>query len=113
MREQNNPTSTWTICTGSQGDLAGFALPAMTQGALFSMCIAAARENDSTNVRFNEIYLGFRVEVGESAAQTGATKASDFGNVYELLLADTKIRSSRIRVQEVEDLKTLKYERKF
>lgn len=113
LLEQNNPASTWTICTGSQGDLAIFALPAMTQGALFSMTTAAARENESTNVRFNEIYLAFRVEVDEDAVQHGVTKASDFGNVYELILANSEVRSSRVRVETVEDLKKLKYQKKF
>lgn len=53
LLEQDNPESTWTICTGAQGDTATHALPAMAQGALFSMCLAAARENEKTNVRFN------------------------------------------------------------
>lgn len=113
LLEQNNPASTWTICTGSQGDLATHPVPAMTQGALFPMATAAARENESTNVRFNEIYLGFRVEVDEVAVQNGTTKASDFGNVYELILANPEVRSSRVRVENLDDLKKLKYQRKF
>lgn len=111
--EQNNPASTWTICTGSQGDLATHPVPAMTQGALFSMSVAAARENESTNVRFNEIYLAFRVEVDDLAVQHGVTKASDFGKVYELLLANSKVRSSRVRVDNLGDLETLNYQKRF
>jgi len=88
-------------------------MPAMTQGALFSMAMAAARDNESTNVRFNEIYLAYRVEVDEVAAQHGATKASDFGKVYELLLANPEVRSSRVRVEDLEDLKKLRYQKKF
>ncbi|KAF2720656.1 hypothetical protein K431DRAFT_270204 [Polychaeton citri CBS 116435] len=113
LLEQRNPTSTWTICTGSQGDLATHPLPAITQGALFPMCIAAARENESTNVRFNEIYLAYRVEVDEDAAGHGVTKSSDFANVYEMLLANSQVRSSRVRVEDLEDLKKLKYHKKF
>lgn len=113
LLEQNNPASTWTICTGAQGDLAIRPMPAMTQGALFSMTTAAARENVSTNVRFNEIYLAFRVEVDELAVQHGVTKSSDFGNVYELILANPEVRSSRIRVDDIDDLKKLKYQKKF
>jgi hypothetical protein len=113
LLEQNNPASTWTICTGAQGDLATHPVAAMTQGALFPMATAAARENESTNVRFNEIYLGYRVEVDEVAAQHGTTKASDFGNVYELILANPEVRSSRVRVDDLEDLKKLKYQKKF
>ena len=80
---------------------------------MFPMATAAARENESTNVRFNEIYLGFRVEVDEVAVQNGTTKASDFGNVYELILANPEVRSSRVRVENLDDLKKLKYQRKF
>ncbi|KAJ5806051.1 Short-chain dehydrogenase/reductase SDR [Penicillium pulvis] len=111
--EQKNPISTWTICTGSQGDLATHPVPAMTQGALFPMTKAAARENESTNVRFNEIYLSFRVEVDEDAVQHGVTKSSDFGNVYEMILADPEVRGSRVRVDDVDDLKKLNYQKKF
>ncbi|KAK4546475.1 hypothetical protein LTR36_002152 [Oleoguttula mirabilis] len=113
LLEQNNPASTWTICTGSQGDLATYPVPAMPQGALFSMAIAAARENETTNVRFNEIYLSYRVEVDELAVQHGVTKASEFGKVYEMILADPKVRSSRVRVDHLEDLEKLKYQRRF
>ncbi len=113
LLEQNNSASTWTICTGSQGDLATHPVPAMTQGALFPMATAAARENESTNVRFNEIYLRYRVEVDEVAAQHGTTKASDFGKVFELILANPEVRSSRVRVDDLEDLKKLKYQKKF
>ncbi|KAJ5646945.1 Short-chain dehydrogenase/reductase SDR [Penicillium lividum] len=113
LLEKKNPISTWTICTGSQGDIATHPVPAMTQGALFSMTKAAARENESTNVRFNEIYLGFRVEVDSDAIQHSVTKASDFGNVYEMILANSEVRSSRVRVDDVDDIKMLKYEKKF
>jgi hypothetical protein len=88
-------------------------MPAMTQGPLFSMATAACRENEATSVRFNEIYLAFRVEVDEVAAQNGTTSASDFALVYEQILDRPDIRSSRVRVESVEDLKDLKYKRKF
>ncbi|KAJ5507306.1 Short-chain dehydrogenase/reductase SDR [Penicillium freii] len=113
LLEKKNPISTWTICTGSQGDVATHAVPAMTQGALFPFTKAAARENESTNIRFNEIYLSFRVEVDTDAVQHDVTKASDFGNVYEMILANPEVRSSRVRVDDVDDLKKLKYEKKF
>ena len=85
----------------------------MTQGALFPLSTAAARENESTNVRFNEIYLCYRVEKDEDAIAHGVTKSSDFSNVYEMLLADPKVRSARVLVEDVDDLGTLKYKRKF
>ncbi|KAJ7143125.1 hypothetical protein C8R43DRAFT_1015656 [Mycena crocata] len=113
LLEQNNPASTWTICTGSQGDLALFPIPAMTQGSLFSMATAACRENEHTNVRFNEVYLGFRVEVDVLAAEHKVTSASEFASVYEGILANPEIRSSRVRVDSTDDIKDLKYKKKF
>ncbi|KAK4063805.1 hypothetical protein H0G86_006971 [Trichoderma simmonsii] len=113
LQEQNHPDSTWTICTGSQGDMAIFALPAITQGPLFSMATAAARENEKTNVRVNEVYLMFRVEVDEDAAQHGVTSASEFAAVYEGILSNPEIRSSRVRVASPADIKDLKWTKKF
>lgn len=109
---KGHPNSTWTLCTGSQGDVAQRAVPAMTQGALFSMANAACRDNESTNVRFNEVYLAFRVEENSSAAKTGAVKASDFAKVYEGVLARTDIRSSRVIVNVPEDMKQLRVEKR-
>lgn len=113
LLEQKNPATTWTICTGAQGDFATFPVPAFTQGALFPFATAGARENESTTVRFNELYLAFRVEVDESAVEHGVTKASDFANVYESILATPEVRSSRVRVDTVDDIKKLKYQKKF
>ncbi|KAL5092252.1 hypothetical protein Trisim1_002138 [Trichoderma cf. simile WF8] len=113
LQEQNHHDSTWTICTGSQGDMAIFALPAITQGPLFSMATAAARENEKTNVRVNEVYLMFRVEVDEDAAQHGVTSASEFAAVYEGILSNPEIRSSRVRVASPADIKDLKWAKKF
>ncbi|XP_014551280.1 hypothetical protein COCVIDRAFT_42413 [Bipolaris victoriae FI3] len=95
--------STWTICTGSQDDIALYPVPAMTQGALFSMVIAACRDNWKPNVCVNEVLLGFRVEVDEVAKEHGVSK----------ILARPEIRSSRIRVDEVDDLTKLRYARRF
>ncbi|RYO89582.1 hypothetical protein DL763_005610 [Monosporascus cannonballus] len=81
LLEQNYPASTWTSCTGAQGDIGTHPVPAMAQGALFSMATVACRENAVTNVRFNEVFLAFRIEVDEVAAQNGATSASDFASV--------------------------------
>lgn len=92
LQEQNHSNSTWTICTGSQGDVATFALPAMGQGPLFS-----ALENEKTNVRVDEVYLMFRVEVDEDAAQHGVSSSSEFASVYEGILDNSEIRSSRVR----------------
>lgn len=93
--------------------MAIFALPAITQGPLFSMATAAARENEKTNVRVNEVYLMFRVEVDEDAAQHGVTSASEFAAVYEGILSNSEIRSSRVRVASPADIKDLKWAKKF
>lgn len=76
------------------------------------MANVACRDNYETNVRFNEIYLALRVEVDESAAKTGAMKASEFAKCYVALLSDTGIRSSRVSVSGYDDLEKLKYESK-
>lgn len=112
LLEQKKATS-FTLCTGAQGDIATFAAPAITQGSLFSMANVACRDNADTNVRFNEVYLGCRVEVDESAVKTGAMKASDFARVYTNLLSRLEIRSSRVSVYTHEDLEDLKHKKKI
>ncbi|KAL3703273.1 hypothetical protein TMatcc_010462 [Talaromyces marneffei ATCC 18224] len=112
LLNQNDTRSTWTLCTGSQGDLGARAAPAMTQGALYSMANVACRDNYKTNVRFNEIYLALRVEVDESAAKNDTMKASDFAKCYAALLSDPGVRSSRVSVFGYDDLEKLKYETK-
>lgn len=82
--------------------------PAMTQGALYSMATAACRDNESTNVRFNEVYLALRVEVDSMAEQTGMNKASDFAVNYEEILKREDVRSMRVSVFAKEDIKDLK-----
>lgn len=112
LLEQNNPKSTWTLCTGAQGDFGQRAGPAMTQGALYSMANAACRDNESTNVRFNEVYLAMRVEVDADAKKSGMNKASDFAANYEQILAREDVRSCRVSVLEREDFKTLRFKPK-
>ncbi|EHA54497.1 hypothetical protein MGG_01368 [Pyricularia oryzae 70-15] len=110
---QNHPDSTWTLCTGAQGDLATFPLPAMTQGPLFSMATAASRENADTNVRFVEVYLAFLVQVDEVAAERNAVPSSEFGKVYAKILDDRAVRGARVWVQERGDMETLRVTSKF
>ncbi|TLD26445.1 hypothetical protein PspLS_04586 [Pyricularia sp. CBS 133598] len=111
--EQNHPDSTWTICTGAQGDLGLFPLPAMTQGPLFSMATAASRENADTNVRFVEVYLGFLVLVDGVAAENNAVPSSEFGKVYAKILDDRAVKGARVWVQKKEDIETLRFTSKF
>ncbi|EED13656.1 short-chain dehydrogenases/reductase, putative [Talaromyces stipitatus ATCC 10500] len=112
LLEQSSSTS-FTLCTGSQGDIGARAAPAITQGPLYSMANVACRDNENTNVRFNEVYLATRVEVDSVAEKTGAMKTSDFANVYNELLSRPDIKSSRITVATKNDLKDLKYKKKI
>ncbi|CRG86678.1 hypothetical protein PISL3812_03688 [Talaromyces islandicus] len=112
LLEQKGSTS-FTLCTGSQGDIGARAAPAISQGPLFSMANVACRDNEETSVRFNEVYLGTRVEVDSVASQTGAMKASDFASVYTELLSRPDIKSCRISVATKDDLTDLKYKKKI
>nr|POF02484.1 hypothetical protein CFP56_58115 [Quercus suber] len=107
------PTFQHVFASGAQGDWATHPIPAITQSALYPVTKAAARENESTNVRFNEIYLSFRVEVDADAIVHGVTKASDFARVYETIVANPEIRGSRVHVETLDDLKSLRYHKKF
>lgn len=107
LLEQGYADSTWTLATGSQGDLGTRAGPAITQGALYSMCISAARELAGTNVRFNELYIAPRVEVDSSAAKTGAMPSSTFAQVWQNVLEDKSATGCRVSVHNEQDLHKL------
>lgn len=116
LLSQPNPT-TFTLITGAIGDAGWWSGPAMTQGALFSLGVAAELENRDTNVRFNEVYLAFLVNVDEEAvkeeaAKNGVVKASDFARVYEGLLARDEIRGARVLLSGPGDIGTLRWESK-
>ncbi|RDW80268.1 hypothetical protein BP6252_04906 [Coleophoma cylindrospora] len=113
LLEQKDVKCTYTLCTGSQGDIGARAAPALTQGALFSMANVACRDNADTNVRFNEVYVGVRIEVDVVAEKTGAMKSSDFSSVYEELLSRPEIDCCRVTVYGKDDLKDLKYRKKI
>jgi hypothetical protein len=51
------------------------------------------------------VYLALRVEVDEDAEKHGVVKASEFAGVYEKLLGMGEVRSSRVRVEGLRDLK--------
>ncbi|EMD89520.1 hypothetical protein COCC4DRAFT_45051 [Bipolaris maydis ATCC 48331] len=101
-----------TTCTGSQGDIGYLTLPAISQGALFSIYYSAYKALAGTNVRFNEIYLGRRVQVDSVAEQAGSTKSSTFGRVCTNILGRADIKSCRVRVENEADVDELKLERK-
>ncbi|KAF2826801.1 NAD(P)-binding protein [Ophiobolus disseminans] len=113
LLKQNDPTSTWTLCTGASGDNGGRAAASMTQGALYSLANVACLDNADTNVRFNEIYLGLFVIAGAAAEQFGAMEASEFAIVYEKILARPDIKGCRMMVCQREDLTDLRFSEKL
>ncbi|KAK2027528.1 NAD(P)-binding protein [Colletotrichum zoysiae] len=109
--EEGFPHSTWTMCTGGAGDMGYRLAPAVTQGALYSFAITAARENEKTNIRFNEVYLAHRVrlEIDEdnqivAGMQIPLTSSKDFAPLYEKILDRSDIRSSRVKARGPEDV---------
>ncbi|KAL6851835.1 hypothetical protein J3F83DRAFT_757584 [Trichoderma novae-zelandiae] len=55
----------------------------------------------------------FHVEVDEAAAEHGVSSSSEFASVYEGILSNPEIRSSRARVTTPADIKNLKWSKKF
>ena len=119
--EQNNPNSSWTVCTGAGGEWGTYGVTSISQGALFAMATAASRETATTNVRFNEAYLAFRVEVDSEAEKhsgkghgrwASVIKASDYARHYETLLGSPDVRGCRVYFEKMEDVATLRYKRK-
>ncbi|WQF76839.1 Putative NAD(P)-binding domain superfamily [Colletotrichum destructivum] len=108
LLEQKDTPCTWTTCTGSQGDKGDRALPAISQGAMFSMAYLAIKGLADTNVCFNEIYLAQRVEVDVVAEEHGTMKSSIFGRVYANILAKTDLKGCRVRVESESDVDNLR-----
>ncbi|PNP52417.1 hypothetical protein THARTR1_07021 [Trichoderma harzianum] len=114
--DQGYPNATWTLVTGSLGDLGFAGVTAISQGALFSLASVACLENLKTNVRFNEVYLGYRVDYDSVVEEEGGDnrmKSSEFAHVYETILANRDIRGCRITVSGPEDVDQLKYKKKL
>jgi hypothetical protein len=99
------------LCTGAQGEWGYRAAPALTQGALFSMANIACRDLLETNLRFAEVFLGFRIEVDASAIKNNVVKASDFAKNYRKLLGSPEIRSCRDSVMFPQEIENLNYKR--
>jgi len=114
--EQGNPNSTWTLITGGAGELGFAGVTAVSQGALFSLANVACLENAKTNIRFNEVYLCYRVDFDSVCEEEGTAdriKVSDFARVYEGILANKDIKASRVSILGPEDIKDLKYKEKL
>ena len=73
------------------------------------MMKVASKETEKTNVRVNEVYLNARVDYDEVAEKQGTMKASDFGKVYEQILARPELKGCRVSVKGEEDVEELKW----
>jgi hypothetical protein len=122
LLEKAQPGSTWTIITGAAGDRGYGGVTAIGQGALYGLINVAIRESGSTgasepsahSVRVNEIYLAGSVAYDtDAASQPGAMPSSEFGLVYQGILANEKIRGARVTVTGPADLKELKWTAKL
>lgn len=85
----------------------------MSQGVLYSMAVAACRELQETNIRFNEVFLCRRVEIDRNAEKSGAMRSSDFARNYETILRSPDVKGCRIRVETFEDLINLSIKSKL
>ena len=110
LLEQGNPNASWILQTGFQGEIALRAAPAMSLSALFGMATAAIRELKDTNIRFNEVRLGMRVETDAAAETHGSHKSSKYANVLEKVLNSPEMRDGLIRVLEPDGLENWKFE---
>ena len=112
MIEQGNLDTTWTLITGGAGEYGIGGVTSISQGALYSMANVACRENATTNIRFNEVYLCYGVDY-DSVSDKRAMKASDFARVYEGILANEKIKACRVSVYSPQDIADLKFSKKI
>lgn len=116
LLEQGNPNATWTLVTGGAGEWGLAGVTAVSQGALFSMANVACLENANTNIRFNEVYLCYRVDFDAVCEEKGTVdriRVSDFARVYEGILANKYIKACRVSVYGPQDINHLKYKKKL
>ena len=91
--------------TGGAGEIGAGGITAITQGAIFSMVTAAARELQDTNVRVNEAFLNARVDYDEVAEEKGnVMKASDYGKLYAQILEKQDLKGYRVNCSGPSDL---------
>lgn len=134
LLEQGQKDSTWTLMTGAAGE-AGVSIisyssdtdainkmmlqvggvTAIGQGALFSLANVACRELANTNIRFNEVFLSFRVDYDSVAREKndGSVGSSEFARHYEELLARPEITGSRVSLRKPGDVKDLQFKKKL
>lgn len=88
----------------------------MAQGALISLANVACLDNKTTNVRFNEVFLSYRVDFDSVCDVKGTDnriRVSDFANVYEGILTNKDIEACRVSIRGPDDVKDLKYKKKL
>ncbi|KAI8665067.1 hypothetical protein LRP88_12899 [Fusarium phalaenopsidis] len=113
LLEQKYGKSTWTLMTGAAGDSGWAGVTAISQGALFSLANVACRELAETNIRFNEVWLAFRVEHDEDAAKHGSIGSSTFAPHYEQILGRPEISASRVRLAKPADISNFTWSKKL
>jgi hypothetical protein len=68
---------------------------------------------DHTNIRFNEVWLAFRVEHDEIAAKNGSIGSSVLAPHYEQILTRPEISASRVRLAKPADIANFTYSKKL
>lgn len=122
LQSLKKPT-TFTLITGGARCFGTAGITSVNQGALGSLCAVGARELAETNVRFNEVYLAFRIEY-DSNIESGDSsipgvdwgenwsRASEFATVYDRILRDEKIKGKQVNVMSKVDMDGSNYEDK-
>ncbi|KAL2678711.1 hypothetical protein Neosp_009462 [[Neocosmospora] mangrovei] len=113
LLEQKYEKSTWTLMTGAAGDSGWAGVTAISQGALFSLANVACRELAESSIRFNEVWLAFRVEHDEMAAKNGSVGSSAFAPHYERILSRPEISASRVRLAKPADISDFTWSKKL
>lgn len=90
-------------------------MTSLAQGTLYTFANVACHELAETNVRFNEVYLCFRVDYDAVAAQKGpgSLPSSAFAAHYEELLRREDIRGCRVSLRQHSHVKDLPSEKKI
>jgi hypothetical protein len=117
--------ATFTLITGASRNYGTSGITSVNQGALASLCAVGSRELADTNVRFNEVYLAFRVEYddnlqkGQSSipevdwSQIGWARASEFARHYDGILDNEKIRGMQVNIMSKDEMDSSNYEAKI
>ena len=78
------------------------------------MATVACRELRDSNIRFNDVFLGFRVDYDAVAkGKKHSMASSDFAAHYKKLLERTDITGSRIHLRASEDVRNLPFTKKL